>query len=110
MYLTDSRELSRYSVVVGENVTLSCPERSTKSVTWYGPPKYTPYRIDGEINPELIDKNIAMNGNHSNGEYNLEIINVSYSNQGEYRCRLVNNDGPVEYEIFLNVSGTLRQQ
>lgn len=96
--------------MLGENVTLSCPERSTKSVTWYGPPKYTPYRIDGEINPELIDKNIAMNGNHSNGEYNLKIINVSYSNQGEYRCRLLNNDGPVEYEIFLNVSGTLRQQ
>lgn len=106
LYLTDSRPVYVRSVEVGDTVTLSCPERSKNPITWYGPPKYMPYIIDGKINPKLIDENIAMIGNDSKRENNLEIIKVSYSNQGYYRCRLLNKR-PVEYEIFLTVEGKI---
>lgn len=106
LYLTDSRPVYVRSAEVGDTVTLSCPERSKNPISWYGPPKYMPYKLDGKINPKLIDENIVVVGNHSNGEHTLEIIKVSYSNQGYYRCRLLNKR-PVEYEIYLTVEGKI---
>ncbi|VDI28331.1 Hypothetical predicted protein [Mytilus galloprovincialis] len=99
---TDSRSLStyRYSATVGDTVTLFCPEKSQKSVIWYGPPDYMPYSENERINPVLISKKVVTSGNHTTGEYNLEIRNVSYSNQGNYRCRLLKRR-PVEYNMLL---------
>ncbi|XP_071148274.1 uncharacterized protein [Mytilus edulis] len=99
---TDSRSLStyRYSAIVGDTVTLFCPEKSQKSVIWYGPPDYMPYSENERINPVLISKKVVTSGNHTTGEYNLELRNVSYSNQGNYRCRLLKSR-PVEYDMLL---------
>ncbi|XP_076088779.1 uncharacterized protein LOC143059169 [Mytilus galloprovincialis] len=99
---TDSRSLStyRYSAIVRDTVTLFCPEKSQKSVIWYGPPDYMPYSENERINPVLISKKVVTSGNHTTGEYNLEIRNVSYSNQGNYRCRLLKSR-PVEYDMLL---------
>ncbi|VDI19818.1 Hypothetical predicted protein [Mytilus galloprovincialis] len=101
---TDSKSVSnyRYSAIVGDTVTLFCPEKSRKSVIWYGPSDYMPYSENERINPVLISKKIVTSGNHTTGEYNLEIRNVSYSNQGNYRCRLLKSR-PMEYDISLEI-------
>lgn len=110
-FLTDSRSLStyRYSAIVGDTVTLFCPEKSRKSVIWYGPPDYMPYSENERINPVLISKKVVTSGNHTTGEYNLEIRNVSYSNKGNYRCRLLKSR-PVEYDMLLVIDGKLTEQ
>ncbi|CAC5383643.1 unnamed protein product [Mytilus coruscus] len=97
---TDSRSVSKYIAVVGDTVTLNCPEKSQNSVTWHGPQNYMPYSENAQLNPALISKNIIMVGNHSKGEYNLEILNVTYANQGNYRCRVLNSRAK-EYGILL---------
>ncbi|CAG2195492.1 unnamed protein product [Mytilus edulis] len=101
---TDSKSVItyRYSAIVGDTVTLFCPEKSRKSVIWYGPSDYMPYSENERINPVFISKKIVTSGNHTTGEYNLEIRNVSYSNQGNYRCRLLKSR-PVEYDISLEI-------
>lgn len=109
LFLTDSRSVSKYTAVVGDAVTLNCPENSKNSVTWHGPEDYFPYSEDDKINPVLISKNIDIVGNHSKGEFYLEILNVSYENQGNYRCRVLNNRA-VEYEISLVVKGSTNIQ
>ncbi|XP_052079949.1 uncharacterized protein LOC127718097 isoform X2 [Mytilus californianus] len=97
---TDSRPVTTYIAVVGDTVTLSCPERSKNSVTWHGPQDYFPYSEDDQINPLLSSKNIFIVGNNSEGEYNLEIYNVSYANQGNYRCRALHSI-PMEFDVLL---------
>ncbi|XP_063412205.1 uncharacterized protein LOC134695005 isoform X2 [Mytilus trossulus] len=101
---TDSKSVStyRYRAIVGDTVTLFCPEKSRKSVIWYGPSDYMPYSENERINPVFISKKIVTSGNHTTGEYNLEIRNVSYSNEGNYRCILLKSR-PVEYDISLEI-------
>lgn len=106
LLLTDSRSVPKYIAVVGDTVTLNCPERSNNSVTWHGPQNYMPYSENARLNPVLISKNIVLAGNHTNGEYNLEFLNVTYENQGNYRCRVLNSRAK-EYEILLIIKGKL---
>ncbi|XP_071148237.1 uncharacterized protein [Mytilus edulis] len=61
-----------------------------------------PYSENERMNPVLSSKEIVTSGNHTTGEYNLEIRNVSYSNEGNYRCRLLKSR-PVEYDISLEI-------
>lgn len=59
----------------------------------------------------LISRNISaysrirLLGNHSNGEYNLNIINVSTDDVGTYQCQSVQNGTAVQRTFILNILG-----
>lgn len=60
-----------------------------------------------EINPYISNINkLAIVGNISEGDYNLEIQNVSSTEEGKYRCSQRINENKIrEHQVFLKIKG-----
>lgn len=97
--------------LVKENseIVLTCPFRvESKYIIWLGPKeeKLTTYIVGKLINPNISSySRIHLVGNHSNGEYNLQILNVSSNDVGTYQCQSVQNGTAVQRTFLLKISG-----
>ncbi|XP_052075632.1 uncharacterized protein LOC127713076 isoform X1 [Mytilus californianus] len=96
--------------LVKENsdIVFICPFRvESKSIVWLGPKeeKLTTYIVGKLINPNISSySRIRLIGNHSNGEYNLQILNVSSNDVGTYQCQSVQNGTAVQRTFLLKIS------
>ena len=75
---------------VGHKVTLVCPvmQLGNSSIIWYGPPNGNTLIANGtEVNPRL--SSIAIVGNHTIGEYNLQLYSLTTFDAGVYRCDMI---------------------
>ncbi|CAC5370252.1 unnamed protein product [Mytilus coruscus] len=71
---------------------------------WLGPPHFTTYTYKDSVKRSLPHfERLSVVGNHSAGEYNLEIRNVSLVDIGEYRCMTTNGTSPVTADIRLEL-------
>ena len=71
-------------------MTLVCPDiqEENSSIIWYGPPDArTVYANGTEVNPRL--SSIDVIGNHTIGEYNLQLYSVTTFDAGVYRCDMI---------------------
>lgn len=82
----------------GTSVLLDCSIASieVKSVEWRGP--YQENTLYAESNysntnlPDALHDRIFVTGDHSNGHYDLRIVNAQISDEGLYRCSVQNGD------------------
>ncbi|VDI73570.1 Hypothetical predicted protein [Mytilus galloprovincialis] len=77
-------------------------------VIWLGPDKkkLTTYSVGKFISRNISAySRINLIGNHSNGEYNLNILNVSTDDVGTYQCQSVQNGTAVQRTFILNILG-----
>ena len=90
---------------IGTTITLSCPYVSVQHPTkWLGPPRLTTYAYKTPVNEDLPHyKRLKVTGDHSAGEYNLEIRNFSYTDAGLYRCLSINRNNPIQGDFRLYV-------
>ena len=73
-------------------MTLVCPviQVGNSSIIWYGPPAGNALIANGTlVNPRL--SSIAIIGNHSIGEYNLQLHSLTTFDAGMYRCDMIHN-------------------
>ncbi|CAC5420491.1 unnamed protein product [Mytilus coruscus] len=89
----------------GEETILYCPKSADESsVTWLGPPNLIPYTDGKQINNALRKSDrLEITGNHSEGEFNLQIINITIEDEGLYRCSVIVNGSPREYDTELEI-------
>lgn len=101
-------ESTQLSVKENSNIVLTCPFRvKSKPIIWLGPKeeKLTTYIVGRFINPNIsAHSRIRLIGNHSNGEYNLQILNVSTVDVGTYQCQSVQNETAVQSTFILKIS------
>ena len=69
---------------------------------WYGPPYFRPYSDNFEVSTDIKAYNrIQITGYI--GQLNLVIKNVTYSDEGQYRCRVI-HDIPLQYDMDLIIA------
>lgn len=77
------------------SVVLKCQVSPNNKATWDGPNGQSRIVIiaDGiETNPSLSNKRkLKIVGNITNGDYNMQINNVSAKEEGIYKCFQINN-------------------
>ncbi|XP_052075129.1 neural cell adhesion molecule 2-like isoform X2 [Mytilus californianus] len=98
---------SHLLVKQNSSIVITCPFKvKSLPIVWLGPgeDKLTTYSVG-----TLISRNISaysrirLIGNHSNGEYNLNILNVSMDDVGTYQCQSVQNGTAVQRTFILNI-------
>lgn len=85
---------------------LSCPFNSTdEPITWSKgvDSSFRKIAINNDIQDEFSRKFI-ITGNHSVGEYNLQLLQMAIYDKDIYRCETAVNGTPVRAEIDLRVS------
>lgn len=77
-------------------------------MTWLGPPNLIPYTDGKEINndPRKSDR-LEITGNHSSGEFYLQIVNITIEDEGLYRCSVIVNGSPREYDTELKIESKI---
>ncbi|XP_071150687.1 kin of IRRE-like protein 1 [Mytilus edulis] len=90
---------------IGEETVLFCPRGADdSSVTWLGPPNLIPYTDGKEINNDLRKSDrLEITGKHSSGEFYLQIVNITIEDEGLYRCSVIVNGSPREYDTELKI-------
>lgn len=89
----------------GANILLTCPYISTDhNMKWFGPPRFTTYTFKDIVKNSLprIGR-VFIVGNHSSGEYNLEIRNFSLMDIGDYRCMTTNGRSSITADFRLDI-------
>lgn len=96
----------------GDNVTIKCKLFLNSKSTWDKVKtngKYTviPYADGDEINPDLPNKQtLAIVGNINEGDYHLQIQNVSFNDDGIYICSQRSNKQRIlESYVTLKIIG-----
>lgn len=96
----------------GDNVTIKCKLFPNSKSTWdkvkaNGKHTVILYADGDEINPDLPNKqNLAIVGNINEGDYNLQIKNVSNNDDGIYICSQRSNEqGVLESCVTLKIIG-----
>jgi len=86
---------------IGTTITLSCPYVSVQHPTkWLGPPRLTTYAYKTSVKESLPHyERLKVTGDHSAGEYNLEIWNFSNTDAGLYRCLSINRNNPIQGDV-----------
>ncbi|VDI48037.1 Hypothetical predicted protein [Mytilus galloprovincialis] len=90
-----------------DDTLMVCPFQVTSTpVIWFGPQngKLVTY-VDGEnVNKDIshFDR-ICLVGNKSNGEYNLEILNVTTKDSGVYKCHTIQNGSSFQAVFYLTI-------
>lgn len=86
---------------VGHNVTLVCPVMqigNSSLLLWYGPPNGNTLIANGTVvNPRL--SSIDLVGNHTIGEYNLQLYSLTTFDAGVYRCDMI-HEGTERFQEF----------
>jgi hypothetical protein len=75
-------------------VTLLCPimQEGNSSIIWYGPPDARTVYVNGtEVNPRLSSVDVV--GNHTIGEYNLQLYSLTTFDAGVYSCDMIHEGG-----------------
>lgn len=80
----------------GYTVELKCPfiANRGKSLSWHRIAESSEigYSINDRLNTQYLSPDIyerlTVNGNHTAGEYNLNISNIRESDQGTYECSI----------------------
>ncbi|XP_063417300.1 CD166 antigen homolog [Mytilus trossulus] len=90
---------------IGDETILYCPRSADdSSLTWLGPPNLIPYTDGKQINNDLRKSDrLEITGNHSEGEFNLQIVNITIEDEGLYRCSVIVNGSPREYDTELKI-------
>lgn len=90
-------QIATYSTVYvskGMSAVLKCQVHPNSKVTWDGPNVKSSldlYADGNEINPFLSNKRkLKIVGNITNGDYNMQINNISGKEEGIYRCYEIN--------------------
>lgn len=93
----------------GASILFTCPYLSINhKMKWLGPPQFTTYTYKDSVKRSLPrSERLSVVGNHSAGEYNLEIRNVSLIDIGEYRCMTTNDTSPVTADFCLELYSKL---
>ncbi|CAC5391193.1 TTN [Mytilus coruscus] len=98
---------SHLFVKQNSSIVITCPfQVKSKAVIWLGPgkEKLTTYSVGMIISRSISAySRIRLVGNHSNGEYNLKILNVSADDVGTYQCQSVENGTAVQSTFILNI-------
>lgn len=93
----------------GSDIILKCPYISPDCETkWLGPPHFTTYAYKTSVKKSLSNfERLGVVGNHSVGEFNLEIRNFSLKETGFYRCMTTSGTSLVTVTFHLEIYGKL---
>lgn len=88
-----------------------CPFASkSKSVIWFGPGdgKVTTFAVGNKINTDIKSYDrLRVIGDHTEGVYNLQILNIQAEDDGQYKCHSIKNGTAVESIIKLSIIGKM---
>lgn len=90
----------------GMSAVLKCQVSPNSKATWDGPNGQSLVKIaDGlEINPSLSNKRkLKIVGNITDGDYNMQISNVSAKEEGIYKCFQINYQKMTARETFVTL-------
>ncbi|XP_071177618.1 contactin-5-like [Mytilus edulis] len=102
---SDAYSSSHLLVKQNTSIVIACPFK-VLPIIWLGPgeEKLNTYSVGTLINRNISAySRIRLIGNHSNGEYNLNILNVSTDDVGTYQCQSVQNGTAVQRTFILNI-------
>lgn len=85
-----------------------CPGKiDDGKVTWLGPPRFQAFAYGMNINSNLSQRRrLSVFGNYSRGLFGLQIINVSRSDEGLYRCTTIYQKKANQYDMKLFLAST----
>ncbi|CAG2192879.1 unnamed protein product [Mytilus edulis] len=88
MYLNYSASAYALSALKGSSVQLTCPYTATdSSISWsHYSNKYTENNMTNPFLPSSLTKRLYITGNHTVGEYHLNISDIRKSDEGNYQC------------------------
>lgn len=97
------------TAILQDDVVMKCPFSSkSKSVIWFGPGdgKLTTFVVGDKINKNIRNYDrLRVVGDHTVGEYNLQILNISTEDAGLYKCHSIQNGTAVEATFKLSIIG-----
>lgn len=94
----------------GSILNLTCPYNSTtEPLIWRGPPNFTTYSINNNINVDNIEAKgrVAITGNFEYGLYILSVQNFSREDAGLYRCDTAVNGRTTDHLIKVRIAGSI---
>lgn len=93
-------------VTQGSTAILICPLRSSNdAIIWRGPPKLSFLsKNNGVIEYSTLSTRISITGNFTAGEYNMELMNFTNSDEGLYICDTIESGKGLQHKIFASVA------